>query len=56
MAESLYQRSQSEMKMLYVFSEEASMKTVLDAIIPKIVQNVPYQIFIHQGKQTLKKR
>ncbi len=43
------------MKMLYVFSEEASMKAVLDVIIPKIVQDVPYRIFIHQGKQDLEK-
>lgn len=40
--------------MLYILSEEPSMKKVLDVILPKILpENVNFQILVHQGKQDL---
>ena len=42
------------MIMLHIFTEEPSLKIVLESILPKIVpQTVYYQIYSHQGKQDL---
>lgn len=41
---------------LYVFTEEPSLKIVLETILPKILpENVYFQIYSHQGKQDLEK-
>lgn len=41
---------------LHIFTEEPSLKEVLDIIVPKIIpQGVYYQIYPHQGKQDLEK-
>ncbi len=44
------------MIVLHIFTEEPSLKEVLDIIVPKIIpQGVYYQIYPHQGKQDLEK-
>jgi hypothetical protein len=44
------------MNTLYVFTEEPSMKNVLEILLPKILpSNYTFRIFSHQGKQDLEK-
>ncbi|HRB70901.1 MAG TPA: hypothetical protein PK776_03545 [Flavobacterium sp.] len=44
------------MTFLHIFTEEPSLKIVLDTILPKILpDNVYFQIYSHQGKQDLEK-
>lgn len=41
---------------LHIFTEEPSLKEVLDILLPKIIPNgVYYRIYAHQGKQDLEK-
>lgn len=41
---------------LHIFTEEPSLKIVLETILPKILpQNVYFQIYSHQGKQDLER-
>jgi len=42
------------MKTLHIYTEEPSMKNVLDILLPKILpENVDFRIYPHQGKQDL---
>ncbi len=44
------------MKTLHIYTEEPSMKNVLEEIMPQIIQqNTEYRIYAHQGKQDLEK-
>lgn len=44
------------MTYLYIFTEEPSLKIVLETILPKILpQNVYFEIYSHQGKQDLER-
>lgn len=51
----LYQRCEF-MKCIHVFVEEASIKRVLDVLMPKILpEGVTFRTYPHQGKQDLEK-
>ena len=44
------------MTFLHIFTEEPSLKIVLETILPKILsEEVHFQIYSHQGKQDLEK-
>ena len=44
------------MTFLHIFTEEPSLKIVLETILPKILpENVYFQIYSHQGKQDLER-
>jgi len=44
------------MNTLYIFTEEPSLKIVLEVLLPKILpENYTFKIFSHQGKQDLEK-
>ena len=43
-------------KVLHVFTEEASARNVFESILPRLLpQDVNYRIYSHQGKQDLEK-
>ena len=58
MEEPLYQRCKPErldMNTLFILTEEESLRTALDVILPKLIDpsRVSYQVIAHDGKQDL---